>query len=317
MVSWKIDSEVGEVMAPLLAAMAEVAPPPIGEIKARREAVESLLARQFAAFPPVDDVEARDYSAESSDGFQVPMRLYTQAGSSGGGLVVYIHGGGMIMGSVELYDPLVRYLTSRSGVAVLSVDYRVAPEHPHPTPVEDCYAGVLWASKHAAELGYDPARIAVAGDSGGGGLAAATALVARDRGGPALARQILIYPMLDDRNTTAPDTVPDVITWSYDDNATGWGALLGDAMGTDDVSSHAAPARAGDLSGLPSTYIIVGDMDIFRDEDLAYAARLTRAGVPVEFQLIPGAPHGFDFFGPNTTIGSRAYADEVRAFQSV
>jgi acetyl esterase/lipase len=105
--------------------------------------------------------------------------------------------------------------------------------------------------------------------------------------------------------------------WSYDDNATGWGALLGDAMGTDEVSPYAAPARASDLSGLPPTYLIVGDMDIFRDEDMAYAARLTRAGVPVEFQLIPGAPHAFDFLAPNTTIGRRAYSDEIRAFRSV
>ncbi|HZZ48828.1 MAG TPA: alpha/beta hydrolase [Pseudonocardia sp.] len=315
--SWKIDAEVGEVLAPLLAAMAEVTPPPVGEIEARRKGVEGMLARVFGAFPVVDDVETRDCGAVSSDGYEVPMRLYTKAGSRGGGLVVYAHGGGMIMGSVELYDPLARSLVSRSGVAVLSVDYRVAPEHPHPTPVEDCYAAVQWASKHAAELGCDPARIAIAGDSGGGGLAAATALLARDRGGPALARQILIYPMLDDRNTSAPDVVPDVLMWSYDDNATGWGALLGDAMGTDEVSPYAAPARASDLSGLPPTYLIVGDMDIFRDEDMAYAARLTRAGVPVEFQLIPGAPHAFDFLAPNTTIGRRAYSDEIRAFRSV
>lgn len=315
--AWKIDPEVGEAMAPLLAALADVTPPPVGEIEARRAAVEGLLARQFAEFPVVDDVQTREFSASSSDGFEVPIRLYTPAGGAGGGLVVYLHGGGMIMGSVDIYDPLVRFLASRSGTSVLAVDYRVAPEHPHPTPVEDCYAGVVWAHGHAAELGYDPARIAVAGDSGGGGLAAATALVARDRGGPALARQILIYPMLDDRNTTAPEVVPDVLVWTYDDNATGWGALLGDAMGTDAVSSHAAAARASDVSGLPSTYMIVGDMDIFRDEDLTYAARLTQAGVPVEFQLIPGAPHAFDFLAPDSAIGSRAYADEIRAFKSV
>ena len=189
-----------------------------------------------------------------------------------GPAVLYLHGGGMISGSVAIYDgPVSRYV-SNSGVSMLAVDYRLAPEHPYPVPVEDCYAGLRWLAEHADELGVDPARIAVMGDSAGGGLAAAVALLARDRGGPDLAAQILIYPMLDDRNTTPDPEIAPFAVWSYDDNITGWGALLGDAIGGPDVPAYAAPARATDLSDLPACYIEVGQLDIFRDEDLAYAA---------------------------------------------
>lgn len=314
---WELDHEVAEALAPLAAAMAEQTAPPPGDVASRRIAIEGLFGMFFTELPPSDDVKVTDYQVAAEDGHQVPLRLYTKVGQEPGPLVVYLHGGGMIMCSVPLYEPLLRYLASRSGVAVLAPDYRVAPEHPHPTPVEDCYAALTWAAEHAAELGCDPARIGVAGDSGGGGLAAAVALLARDRGGPALARQILVYPMLDDRNTTAPDPVPAPLMWTYDDNLTGWQALLGDACGGDDVSPYAAPARATDVSGLPPAYVMVGDMDIFRDEDIAYAARMTAAGVPVEFHLVPGAPHGFDLFAPNSEIGRRAYADEIRALRKL
>jgi acetyl esterase/lipase len=146
------------------------------------------------------------------------------------------------------------------------VEYRLAPEHRYPTPVEDCYSGLQWLAGHADELDVDPERIAVMGDSAGGGLAAAVALMSRDRGGPTLAHQILIYPMLDDRNTSPdPEIVPFAV-WSYDDNITGWGALLGEAVGGASVSPYAAPARAIDLSGLPSCYLKVGQLDIFRDD---------------------------------------------------
>lgn len=312
-----LDPEVAQALAPIFEAMAGAPPLAVGDIETRRSAVEGLIGSFFASMPTVDDVKVTEFEAPSHDGYQVPLRLYTKDGATPGPLVVYLHGGGMIMGSVELYDRLVRNLTSRSGVAMLAPDYRLAPEHPDPTPVEDCYAGLKWAAEHAAEIGVDPNRIGVSGDSAGGGLAAGVALLARDRGGPALAGQILIYPMLDDRNTTPRADAPEVMLWSYDDNITGWDALLGDRRGGDDVSPYAAPARAESLAGLAPAYVMVGDLDIFRDEDIAYVARMTASGVPVEFHLVPGAPHGFDFAAVNSEISKRAYADEIRAFRKL
>jgi len=315
--SSELDQEVAQALAPIFEAMADAPPPAVGDIGTRRSAVEGLIGTFFSAMPTVDDVKVTEFEALSHDGYQVPLRLYTKDGAAPGPLVVYLHGGGMIMGSVELYDRLVRNLTSRSGVAMLAPDYRLAPEHPDPAPVEDCYAALKWAAENSAEHGFDANRIGVAGDSAGGGLAAGVALLARDRGGPALARQILIYPMLDDRNTTPRADAPGVMLWSYDDNITGWDALLGDRRGGDAVSPYAAPARAESLAGLPPAYVMVGDLDIFRDEDIEYVSRMTRSGVPVEFHLVPGAPHGFDFAAVDSEISKRAYADEIRAFRQL
>ena len=171
----------------------------------------------------------------------------------------------------RVYDLAVRDYVATSGVPMLVVDYRIAPEHPHPTPVEDCYAALRWLADNAATLGVDPARIAVMGDSAGGGLAAGVCLLARDRGGPPVAQQLLIYPMLDDRmHMPDPQLLP-FLTWTYDDNVTGWAALLGDSAGTDTVSPYAAPARATDLAGPAGHLLDVGDLDIFRDEDITYA----------------------------------------------
>ena len=315
--SSELDPEVAQALAPIFEAMKDAPPLAVGDIETRRTAVEGLMGSFFAATPPVDDVKVTEYEATSHDGYQVPLRLYTKEGAAPGPLVVYLHGGGMIMGTVALYEPLIRVLASQSGAAVLAPEYRLAPEHPDPAPVEDCYAALKWAAEHASELGVDPARIGVSGDSAGGGLAAGVALLARDRGGPALAGQILIYPMLDDRNTTPRADARGVMLWSYDDNITGWDALLGDKRGGEGVSPYAAPARAGSLADLPPTYLMVGDLDIFRDEDIEYVSRLTRSGVPVEFHLVPGAPHGFDFAAQSSEISKRAYADQVRAFRKL
>jgi acetyl esterase/lipase len=317
LVSWELDPEVAQALVPVFEQLGGVTLPPVGDYLTRRQLIEGLMGAVIGGLPAAGKVDVSAFTAAAPDGADVPLRLYAAAAARGGALVLYIHGGGMIMGSVELYDPVLRFLASSSGVALLAVDYRVAPEHPHPVPVEDCYAALRWAAEHADELGFDPSRLAVAGDSAGGGLAAATALLARDRGGPALARQILVYPMLDDRNVTPPDTSPAVLLWTYEDNATGWGALLGEATGGENVSPYAAPARASDLADLPAAYVMVGDMDIFRDEDIAYAARLSAAGVPTELHVHPGAPHAFDFLAYGSSIAQRAYADELRVLQSL
>ncbi len=286
-----LDPQVAVVLEKMVATMGDVVHLPAGDVAARRPVLEGVMAQTAAMQISAIDVKRVEFWATSADGTEVLLSWFVKEGADSGPAAVYFHGGGMISGSVELCDgPLSRYV-SKSGVAMLAVEYRLSPEHPYPAPVEDCYAGLLWLAEHAAELEIDLARIAVMGDSAGGGLAAAVALLSRDRKGPAIARQILVFPMLDDRNMMPDPEIAPFAVWSYDDNITGWGALLGDAVGSVEVSPYAAPARATDLSDLPPCYIEVGQLDIFRDEDITYADRLSRAGVNVEFHLRPGVPH--------------------------
>jgi acetyl esterase/lipase len=215
----------------------------------------------------------------------------------------------MIMGDNLTGITAMLDLAERFTLAVVSVEYRLAPETPHPGPVEDCYAGLAWTAKNAAELGIDPARIIVGGGSAGGGLSAATALLARDRGGPALAGQLLLCPMLDDRNDT-PSAIQmaGLGVWDRSANEVGWTALLGDARGGPDVSPYAAPARATDLTGLPPTFVDVGSADSFRDEDVAYATRIWQAGGVAELHVWPGGYHGFDGMAPHAAMSKAAVA---------
>jgi acetyl esterase/lipase len=226
--------------------------------------------------------------------------------------VLHTHGGGMILGDARSGLLEIAGWAAELGLVVVSVDYRLAPETPHPGPVEDCYAALVWTARHAAELGADPARIVVAGASAGGGLAAALALMARDRGEVALAGQVLIYPMLDDRSeTVSAQQMAGVGVWDRTSNQTGWGALLGDAVGGPDVSPYAAPARATDLSGLPPAFIDVASAETFRDEDVAYASRIWAAGGVAELHVWPGGCHGFDLFVPDAPISQAARAARV------
>jgi acetyl esterase/lipase len=222
----------------------------------------------------------------------------------------YIHGGGMIAGHPRAgLLPGMADHAEELGLAVVSVAYRLAPETPHPGPVEDCYAGLAWTVEHAAELGIDPGRVIVAGISAGGGLSAAVALLARDRGGPALTGQLLSCPMLDDRNDT-PSAVQMVGrgVWDRQANELGWTALLGDARGGPDVSPYAAPARAADLSGLPPAFIDAGSAETFRDEDVTYASRIWQAGGSAELHVWPGGSHGFATMLPGAVLSRAAVA---------
>jgi acetyl esterase/lipase len=315
-VTFTVDPQVAAILAPMAEAMADAPHPAVGDVATRRVALEAMMAQTAALQPTPADVTTTDFHTVAEDGTKVLLRWYAKESAAPGPAALYLHGGGMILGSVALYDaPIARYV-SASGVPMLAVDYRLAPEHPDPTPVEDVYAGLRWLHDHAAQLGVDPARIAVMGDSAGGGLAAGVTLLARDRGGPAVARQILVFPMLDDRTTTPdPELVP-FTTWNYEDNVTGWSALLGPRAGGPDVSPYAAAARATDLSGLPPTYLEVGQLDIFRDEDIDYARRLGAAGVDVEFHLHPGVPHEFETFAWDTDVARRAVADRLRVLRS-
>jgi len=209
--------------------------------------------------------------------------------------IFHIHGGGYVMGTPEMMAAEHRELAPALGCAIVSVDYRLAPDVQHPAPVEDCYAALKWTYQNAAALGIDAERIGVSGESAGGGLAAALALLARDRGEVPLAFQHLIYPMIDDRTCTTADPHPHAgeHIWTAESNLFGWTSLLGKAPGGPGVDPYAAAARATDLKGLPPTYIAVGALDLFLDEDMEYALRLTRAGVPVELHVYPGAYHGF------------------------
>jgi acetyl esterase/lipase len=192
------------------------------------------------------------------------------------------------------------------------VEYRLAPEHPYPAGVNDCYEGLRWVAANAASLDIDPKRLVIAGSSAGGGLAAAVALMCRDRGGPSLAGQVLMCPMLDDRQQTpsSPEAVPNGL-WDPQSNQTGWIALLGEARGTVDVSPYAAPARASDLTNLPPAFIDVGAAEVFRDEDVDYAVRIWQAGGEAELHVWPGGYHSFDVLVPDAPVSRAARAARV------
>jgi acetyl esterase/lipase len=219
-----------------------------------------------------------------------------------------MHGGGLVLGSNVGDDPRFDQWCPKFGCVGVSVEYRLCPEVRYPQPLEDCYAGLAWVHEQASELGIDRNRIGIGGASAGGGLAAGLALLARDRGELPVAFQLLIYPMLDDRQITTSSGWFDPI-WSPAANNFGWTSYLGEAKGGSDVPIYAAPARATDLAGLPPTLISVGAIDGFADEDIDYALRLRHAGVPVELHVYPGAPHGFDGITPTATVATRANRD--------
>jgi acetyl esterase/lipase len=224
------------------------APPPVADHRVLREQIEAGYAMVGAMLPPHPEITRSSHTTRSADGSEIVLEWFTAPGRPAGAAVVHAHGGGFVGGSVELFAPFVADYVYRSGVPFLSVDYRLAPQAQGTAPAEDVFAGLTWLLAHAQELGVDPARVAVLGDSAGAGLAAGVAVLARERG-LRLARQLLIYPMLDDRTTTDPLLEP-FLTLSADFSTTGWRALLGDAQGSDTVSPVAAPGRLQDFTGL-------------------------------------------------------------------
>lgn len=211
------------------------------------------------------------------------------------GALLWIHGGGMVMGRPEQDHEVCSRWASELGIVVVSVDYRLAPEDPFPAGLDDCMAALAWLHASADDLGIDVARLAVGGASAGGGLAAAVCQRARDEGGPAIALQVLNYPMLDDRTVLRDDHAgTGAFVWTPTSNRYGWSAYLGAHPTHDDGHPHAAPARATDLSGLPPAWIGVGELDLFHAEDVDYAERLEAAGVPVTLRVEDGMYHGAD-----------------------
>jgi acetyl esterase/lipase len=280
----------------------------IPDIVQRRTAVEGMLGA--IEVPENPNVAKEDRTVPGPGGEpDITVRIYRPVGASGtlpG--IYYIHGGGMILGSVEGEDPNATMICDQVSAVVVSVEYRLSPEHPHPAPIEDCYAGLVWMAKNAAELGVDPHRLAIYGASAGGGLTIGTALLARDRGGPALAFMMPIYPMIDDRNETASShEITDIGIWDRAGNIEAWAWYLGGKQ----ADQYAAPARAEDLSGLPPAFIDVGTVDLFRDEDIAFAQRLMQAGVPTDLVVNPGSYHAAETFAPEAGLSRRIWAARI------
>jgi acetyl esterase/lipase len=302
--------------------------------------VDSELIETLESFPPVDldqYKEAREAAAEALQSVEIPVhedvtigdriipgpedhpslrvRVYDKKEKEEKlpGLL-WIHGGGYVLGSPEESDVLCQQFVTDANCVVVSVDYRLAPEHPYPAALEDCYAALTWLFEQADELGVDKTRLGVAGQSAGGGLTAALSLLARDRKGPEIAFQMPLYPMINDyNNTPSSNEVTGNFIWNHDLNEKGWAMYLNGQNGTEHVPEYAAPSRATDLSNLPRTYTCVGQLDPFRDETLDYVTRLSRAGVDVEFHLYPGVYHSSETLAPEAEISQRTITEYVRA----
>lgn len=266
---------------------------------------------------PADDIVQEVVQAPGPAGApDVALHVFRPGGAEEPlGCIYHIHGGGYVMGGAADMAFMLRPMAQQLGCVIVSVDYRLAPETPFPGPIEDCYAGLAWTFAQAERLGIDPARIGVMGESAGGGLAAALALLARDRGAYPLAFQHLIYPMIDDRTCVRDgDPLTGEFIWTRESNRFGWASLLGAAPGGEDVPPYAAAARAQDLAGLPPTYIASGALDLFLHEDLDYARRLLAAGVPTELHIWPGAFHGFEMM-TTARIAQEATAARLAALR--
>jgi acetyl esterase/lipase len=271
----------------------------------------ALLGEMRATPPkePYDPTPPPGVTREERVVSDVPVRIYRRAERAleDVAAIVWMHGGGLMMGSYDWDQPFLDRLVADTGCVAVSVDYRLAPETPFPGPVDDCYTVLRFVFEHAAELGVNPRRLAIGGSSAGAGLAAACALRARDEG-VALVHQHLLYPMLDDRQITPSSQWDLLVVWPRELNAFAWRQYLGPLYGSADVPAYAAPARATDLRGLAPAYIHVGGLDGFLHEDVDYAARLLAADVAVELHVLPLVPHGFDMVAPDAAVTKRSTA---------
>ncbi len=277
------------------------------------ESLDAVRQLMSALVPPaaIEGITQTDHVVDEASGVVVRVHRPETPADSPRPCVYSIHGGGYVVGSISMDDASLGLWAGALDCIGVSVEYRLAPEHPYPTPLEDCYAGLRWVHEHAVDLGIDRTRIGIAGASAGGGLAAALAILARDRGECPVAFQLLDCPMLDDRRTTPSSQIDDLVIWSRESNTFGWRSYLGELFGRDDVPATAAPARAEDLTGLPPAFVSVGSVDGFRDEDILYALRLNQAGVPCELHVYPGAPHGYALV-PDSPAAHQGRADATR-----
>ncbi|MFI9582621.1 alpha/beta hydrolase [Streptomyces sp. NPDC052236] len=270
------------------------------------------LSATYAQLPPYEATRPLTVTDEATA--PVPVRIYAPAERTEPlpGLLC-LHSGGFVAGGLDTVDASARHIADAVGAVVVSVDYRLAPEHPFPAGLEDCYAVLEWVAKNASVLGIDPTRVGVYGESAGGGLAAALTLLTRDRGGPELCFQHLEVPELDDRlDTPSMRAFTDTPVWHRPNAEASWRHYTGALGDAAEVSPYAAPARAEDLNGLPPAWISVAEFDPLRDEGISYAHRLIQAGIPTELHTYPGAFH-CSFVVPGTAITDRMLADRIAA----
>jgi acetyl esterase/lipase len=299
--------DVAALLDPEIAAFLATLPFDVGAaLGSMNDDTIDVMRQAFNAVPELelsDEVSREWVPVPDTEG--VMVRVHRPIGSSAGRpCLVWMHGGGLVLGTAAGDDARFDEWCRKFDIVGVSVEYRLAPEAKYPGPLDDCYASLRWVHDNAASLGVDPTRIGIGGASAGGGLAAGLGLLARDRGEVAVAFQLLIYPMIDDRQVTISSAWVDPI-WPPSANTYGWTAYLGDAKGGPDVPIYAAAARATDLAGLPPTYVCVGALDGYSDEDIEYAVRLRHAGVPTELHVYDGAPHGFDSLTPDTSVARR------------
>lgn len=286
-----------------------------GDVEERRNFFLNMQIAGLDADPLQGRIEQRDEIIDGPDGDRLRVQITRPVGV-GGVLpaVLCLHGGGFVIGSVETDQAQVRRLAVELGAVVVGVDYRRAPEHPHPAPVRDCHAALAWMVAQAQDLQLDPHHIALFGTSAGGGLAAGLALMARDLRTAAPVLQVLAYPMLDDRGTTpsSRDLSP-LGMWDRDLNFSSWDLLLGGRAGEPDVDAYAAPARATDVAGVCPAFLEVGELDILRDETILYGLQLYGANVATEMHVHPGAFHACEQVAAGSAIGRRIWQLRIDA----
>jgi acetyl esterase len=309
--TYRIDEE----LAPVAAALPHVDRTDVAEarrIMADRVGASGRWARAD------EGVTTEDHVFESADGTKVGLRVYRPAHRTNRGAVYHVHGGGFIVGDLEMSHRLNVELAREVGSVVVSVDYRLAPEWPYPTPIQDAYGGLVWLHERAGELGVDPSLVALHGQSAGAGLAAAASLMARDRNGPPIRFQLLTSPTLDDRVTTPSSRrFTDTPALTRRDLEICWSSYLGPIeRGSSDVSPYAAPARETDLTNLPQTYVSAAEFDPLRDEAIEFAQALLAAGVPVELHVFPGTFHG-SLAAPVAAVSRRQVAEEIAVLKRV
>ncbi|CAG8977785.1 hypothetical protein HYALB_00010870 [Hymenoscyphus albidus] len=315
------DPEYFKVLEPMLPILANQPVLAVHDIKGRRERLKAFFDN--SNIPQAQGVSIQKLTIKSYDGADIDVFHIAPEKSnlSGKATAAYLHahGGGFISGSAQMFSIAVALTVATTQIPFFSIEYRKAPEYTHPTAAEDIYAALEWLQKNAATFNIDPARIGITGESAGGGLAAAVAIMTRDRKlSPPLAKQVLIYPMLDDRNLKPIDGLDNLAFWNAADNVTGWTALLSDQVaGEEGVSEYASPARVAIVQGLPSLYVDVGGLDILKAEVLEYALRFAKAGISTECHLYPGLPHGWEAVAPQISATIKATENRLRAYSSI